>query len=64
MRRAAVAPKMGQGLGFTMWKECAWWVIGGAKCFLVGRGLVEERRRRLELWLQLLLVKLRGGGLL
>lgn len=50
VRRAAAAPKMGQGLGSTMWYECAWWAI---KCFLVSRGLVGERRRKLGLWLLL-----------
>lgn len=54
VRRAAAAPKIGQGLGSTMWNECAWWVIR-FKCFLVGRGSVVVRRRRLGLWLLLLL---------
>lgn len=44
--RAATAPVRGQGLGSTMWYACAWWAI---KRFLVGRGLEEGRRRRLEL---------------
>ena len=50
VRKAAAAPKMGQGLGSTMWYECAWWAI---KHFLVSRGLVGGRRRRLGLWLLL-----------
>lgn len=25
--RAAAAPAIGQGLGSTRWKECAWWAI-------------------------------------
>lgn len=57
--RAAVAPKIGHGLGSTMWYECAWWAI---RCFLVGRGLIGERRRRLELWRLLLLGLLVGEG--
>lgn len=36
IRRAAVAPVKGQGLGSTMWYACAWWVI---KYFLVSRVL-------------------------
>lgn len=52
IRRAAVAPVRGQGLGSTMWYACAWWAI---KRFLVGIGLKVERIRRLELWLRRLL---------
>lgn len=48
VRRAAPAPRMGHGLGSTMWKECAWCAIG-LRCFLVDRGLVKVRRRRLGL---------------
>lgn len=47
MRRAATAPVRGQGLGSTIWYACAWWAI---RRFLVGRGLVEVRIRRLGLW--------------
>lgn len=46
IKRAAIAPVRGQGLGSTMWYACAWWAI---KRFLVGRGLKEEQRRRPEL---------------
>lgn len=41
--RAAAAPKIGQGLGSTMWYECAWCAI---RCFLVSIGLEGARRRR------------------
>lgn len=50
--RAAAAPKIGQGLGSTMWYECAWCAI---RCFLVSIGLEGARRRRPGLWPLLLL---------
>lgn len=53
IRRAAIAPVRGQGLGSTMWYACAWWAI---RRFLVGRGLTVIRIRRLELLLPRLLV--------
>lgn len=52
IKRAAVAPVKGQGLGSTIWYACAWWAI---KRFLVGRGLGEEQIRKLELLLRRLL---------
>lgn len=50
--RAAAAPKMGQGLGSTIWYEWAWWAI---RCFLVNRGLGVGQIHKLGLWLLLLL---------
>lgn len=44
--RAATAPVKGQGLGSTIWYACAWWAI---RRFLVGKGLGEERKRKLGL---------------
>lgn len=46
VRRAAAAPEIGQGLGSTMWKGCAWWAI---RCFLVSIGSVGGRKRMLGL---------------
>lgn len=60
--KAAAAPRMGHGLGFTMWKECAWWVIESVRCFLGGIGLIREQIHRLGLWRLLLLKWLEGGG--
>lgn len=38
VRRAAAAPRMGHGLGLTMWKECAWWAIEWLDVFLKVEG--------------------------
>ena len=48
VRRAAAAPRMGHGLGSTMWYECAWCAIG-VRCFLEGTGLAVGQRRKLGL---------------
>lgn len=53
IRRAAIAPVSGQGLGSTIWYACAWWAI---RRFLVDISLVEVRIRMLELLLRQLLV--------
>lgn len=37
IRRADRAPVRGQGLGFTMWYACVWWVI---MCCRVSIGLL------------------------
>jgi hypothetical protein len=55
--RAATAPVKGQGLGSTIWYACAWWAI---RRFLVGKGLGEERKRKLESLRQQLLGVLEG----
>lgn len=55
--RAATAPVKGQGLGSTIWYACAWWAI---RRFLVGKGLGEERKRKLESLRQQLLGVLKG----
>lgn len=34
VRRAAAAPRIGHGLGSTIWYECAWWVIINLDVFL------------------------------
>lgn len=57
IKSAATAPVRGQGLGSTMWYACAWWAI---KRFLVGRGLLEEQKRMLELLQLQLLGALKG----
>lgn len=42
IKRAAIAPVRGHGLGSTMWYACAWWVmclnVRCFKCFLVSIG--------------------------
>ena len=55
--RAATAPVKGQGLGSTIWYACAWWAI---RRFLVGKGLGEEQKRKLESLRQQLLGVLKG----